>query len=128
MPKKKKEILPPEPPLPFKAVEMIQRAENGGSPLDNDNGFGHGTPLLIADMRGFVAFLKRANTAAAYTGATVAPGNHFPSKERTEWVEVHGGRAESSYHFMQQLYEETRLMLKKWDNFVIPVSPDEKEK
>ena len=48
--------------------EFIQRAENGGHPLDNESanksGVGHGTPLLMLPKRQFVALLKRAKFAA----------------------------------------------------------------
>lgn len=117
--------VPPPEPLPFFAVEMTQRAEDGGNPLPNEAGFGHGTPVLVVKLREFVAWLKNVNNAAAYTEATVSQGNSFPSKERPEWVEVHGGRANSSFHFMMELYQQTRRMLKRWDNFVVPVSSDD---
>lgn len=41
-------------------VERIQRAELGGSPASNDEGFGHGAPVWIVDKRQLLAVLYRA--------------------------------------------------------------------
>jgi hypothetical protein len=47
--------------------EMTQRAENGGSPLNNDTAcdldVGHGTPLILMPKRQYVALLKAASRA-----------------------------------------------------------------
>ena len=40
-----------------------------------------------------------------YVQATVSPGNRFASKDlnRRDWVEVHLGRADQSYHMLRDL-------------------------
>ena len=79
--------------------EFTQRAENGGSPLDNetahDLGVGHGTSLLVIPKREFVAFLKCVRDSA-------------------KSVQIHYG-----------LLEDVEELLKEHDDFVFEVSPDE---
>jgi hypothetical protein len=60
MPKKN----PPKIKLTIRAFEAIQRAELGGSPLANQAGIEHGTPMLIVHQRDLVAFLKRVQKVA----------------------------------------------------------------
>lgn len=46
---------------------------------------------------------KSVIEAVPYVRATISPGNHFESKTRPGWIEIHAGRADSSYHFLDQL-------------------------
>lgn len=79
--------------------ELIQRAENGGSPLDNetahDLGIGHGTPVVVMPMRKLIALLKRAKSTA--------------------------GSVQIDY----DLYNGIEEFLKANDQFVVEVEPDE---
>lgn len=56
--------------------------------------------------------LSRIESAIAYTCGTIAPGNYFPSEKRPKWVEVHGGRAHSSYRQLSLCLDELRAHLK----------------
>lgn len=119
MAKKEKE---PKPQLAVRSVEFIQRWEDGGHPLShevaNSIDAGHGTPLRVVVTRDLVALLNRIESACTYTAATVAPGNSTPSKEHPSWVEVHGGRAGSSYNQLNNILDKLRPLLKEWDHFV----------
>lgn len=118
--------------LTIRAFEAEQSAVDGGHPISNrmagELDCGHGTPLLVVNTRDLIAFLKRVDTAATYTGATVGVGCRFPSETRPGWVEIHEGRADSSEHFMDQIRDEARELIKAWDQFVFEVSPDESGK
>lgn len=58
----------------MKAIEFIQRAEGGGSPLSNDTAdyyeINHGTPLIVLEKRKFVAMLLNIREMAAQAGDT----------------------------------------------------------
>jgi epoxyqueuosine reductase QueG len=44
-------------------------------------------------------------SAVPYVRATISPGNHFKSKERPDWIEIHAGRADQSCRFLDQLQQ-----------------------
>jgi hypothetical protein len=46
--------------------------------------------------------LDRLWNALEYTRATISPGNHFPSKQNPDWVEIHKGRAHQSNAYLEQ--------------------------
>lgn len=72
------------------SFEFIQRAENGGHPMDNDTaselGMGHGTPGIMLPKRLFVALLHRAREAATST----TPDADFAS-ELEDLIREHDG-------------------------------------
>ena len=41
----------------MKTIEFIQRAENGGFPCANEDGFNHGEPVLVVSKRELCEFM-----------------------------------------------------------------------
>lgn len=57
--------------------------------------------------------LERLKNAVVYTGATISPGNITKSKEKHEYVLVHGGRVNQSYNFLREAQEIINIMSKE---------------
>ena len=51
--------------------------------------------------------------ALEYTRATIGPGGYLESKERPDWIEIHKGRAHSSYNFMTQAIDIVNQLKKE---------------
>lgn len=49
------------------------------------------------------AIIRKCKCVMPYVMATISPGCHFKSKERPDWIEIHAGRANSSYEQLQAI-------------------------
>lgn len=58
--------------------------------------------------------IEKIETIVPYVTATIDPrgGNTFHSEKRSEWIEVHGGRAGSSTNQLEHLLKLAREMKK----------------
>lgn len=51
--------------------------------------------------------------ALEYTRATISPGCYFKSEKDPDWIEIHKGRADSSYRFMTQAIDLVNQLKKE---------------
>ncbi len=58
------------------------------------------------------ALIERVLTIVPYVEATLDAGNRFPSETRSDWVEVHKGRADSSVNQLRVLLRDARDLKK----------------
>jgi len=47
--------------------------------------------------------IDKLKAVVPYVASTLSPGNTFKIQNRPEWIEVHSGRAQSSYQQLQSL-------------------------
>lgn len=57
----------------------------------------------MTDEQKLAKLIQNIEESVPYIEATLSPGNHFKSKERPDWIEIHGGRASSSYNQLKHL-------------------------
>lgn len=52
--------------------------------------------------------IERIENIVPYITATIGPGCTFPSKQRSDWIEIHKGRAFSSRNQLENLLKEAQ--------------------
>lgn len=57
--------------------------------------------------------LERIRNALVYTGATISPYDKIKSKEKSDFVLVHGGRARQSYAYLNEADKIIKQLLKE---------------
>ena len=77
-------------------TELLQRAMQGEI-------VGDGTRQLELLASEYAKLRDAVLRIVPYVMGTIGPGCHFPSERRKDWIEIHAGRANSSYHQLQQL-------------------------
>lgn len=65
-------------------------------------------PKEMTDAEKLAELIRKIEIIVPYVTATLGSGNRFPSKERPDWVEIHGGRCGSSERQLESLLATAR--------------------